>query len=420
MDKKNLFLLISVVLMVVISACTTYQYKPYEAPKEGEGANQTPAEEAAPPAAEEAPEGAEEIEETEEAKEEETAEEETEVAAAEGEEANVVAYEGDLIDLKPYVMDPDGDIVTLGFTSPFDEKGLWQTKEGDGGFYSIIVTATDNKDSFVTKQMTVNVLVRNKPPVIEIPNTLEFKEGDLVILNPTVTDEDNAEVFVTYAGWMTSKTYQTTYDDAGEYQVTIRADDGKARVYKEVAIVVSETDREPEIKLITEPKITVTEEDLVEIKAEATDPDGDKVTLAFSEPLGESGKWQTKRGDAGTYTVKVTASDGTKVATEEVMIEVLKKNTAPVIESVTVSPETVVLKKPGDKVTVRITVVATDIDGDDVELTYSGYMDSDKMTVEYGDKGGLKTVTVTASDGKESVSKEVSFEMNNWPCFECQ
>jgi hypothetical protein len=142
--------------------------------------------------------------------------------------------------------------------------------------------------------------------------------------------------------------------------------------------------------------------------------------LTFSAPLSESGKWQTKIGDAGNYTAKVTASDGVNEVTKEIKIVVLVKNRPPIIESLTVEPEEVILKKPGDKVTIKLNVVASDPDGDKVTLTYSGYMTSNEKTVEYGDKGGEKTVTVTASDGKDNTSMDVSFNMNNWPCFDCQ
>jgi hypothetical protein len=406
MDKKHILLVSSLILVLMLSACTTYEYNANETDSLtgnviGDGANISPGGDLLAPV-EDNKSGEEKKEETNSAK------------------PDVIAYEGDLIDLKPLVMDPDGDSITLGFTLPFDEKGIWQTKEGDSGFYSVIITATDNKDSFVTKQMTIKVLIRNKPPVIEIADTLDFNEGDMIVLNPQITDPENATVFVTYSGWMNSKMYQTTYGDAGEHKETITANDGIDKVTKELTISVKDVNRVPEIIFEGEPSITVTEEDLVSVGVKANDPDGETVTLSFSKPLSESGKWQTKRGDAGKYKAKIIASDGVNEVTKEIEITVLKKNEAPVIESVTIEPVEVILKKPGDTVTVKIKVEVKDPDGDNVELTYSGYMDSDKKTINYGEKGGLKTVTVTASDGKESVSKDVSFNMNNWPCFDCQ
>jgi hypothetical protein len=404
--KKMNHVLLSVVIILALSACTSYRYTPSDITGEvvrepnlqGEDANYTelPAEDDEDEEAIDAPQ-----EEVEESK-----------------EADIIATEGDLISLAPYVMDPDGDEIELGFTLPFDENGMWQTSVGDAGFYSIIVTATDNKGSLVTKQKTIRVLVKNKPPVIEIADVLEFNEGDLIIINAKITDPDDPEVFVTYSGWMTSKMYQTTYDDAGTYTVTITADDGTNRVKKDVTIIVHEVNRKPVVSFETK-KITVTEGELVEIKVSASDPDGDDITVTFSEPLDEDGKWQTEKGDEGRYTFTVSVTDGENVVEEEVSVEVLRKNTPPVIQSITVTPEEVVLKKPGDTVTIKITVIATDADDDELVITYSGFMDSAEKTVRYGEPGGLKTVKITVSDGKDSVSQEVTFNMNNWPCFDC-
>jgi hypothetical protein len=384
--RKNLLMLVLVVL-IVATACTTYEYKPYDSTGEVTG----------------------ELGLGNLSSENKTAEQ----------KFDITAYEGDLIDLKPAVKDPDGDKITLGFTAPFDGKGEWQTKEGDEGQYSVIVTATDNKDSFVTKQIRILVVSRNRAPAIEIADKLEFNEGDLITLKPEIDDEDPSIVTVTYSGWMNSNTYQTTYQDAGLHNVTITAFDGKNKVAKLVDISVSDVNRKPELTLDSS-EIIITEGQVAEIKAEATDPDGLPVELTFSEPFSKSGKWQTEKGSKGEYTATVTASDGVNEVTKEVKIIVEKKNTPPVIESLTVSPEMVVLKQPGDKVTIKVNVVASDPDGDELTYKFEGFMDSTEKTVEYGEPGGVKKVSVTVSDGQDYVNKAVTFEINNWPCFDCQ
>ncbi len=347
--------------------------------------------------------------------EEEVSEEFTEETQG---EADIVAYEGDLIDLKPEVQDPDNDTVTVGFTAPFDEKGMWQTEEGDAGLYSVIVTATDNKGSFVTEQFKVLVLRKNRPPVFGISSTVEFTEGENINLDPLITDPDGDEVVVTYSGWMNSRTYQTTFDDAGEYKVVIKANDGTEIVSKTVKVVILESNRAPTLELSVA-RVEVTEGGLVEVTAEASDPDDDEIEISFSEPLNEEGQWQTEKGDEGAYTVEVTASDGVNEVTSEVLIEVLKRNEPPVITSLSVVPEFVELREPGDEMTVTINVEASDPDGDELIVTYSGFMDSSETLIEYGTPGGVKTVTVKVSDGIDSVSQDVEFEINNWPCFGC-
>ncbi|MEM2139276.1 MAG: hypothetical protein QXM96_03940 [Candidatus Woesearchaeota archaeon] len=334
-------------------------------------------------------------------------------------EKTLVFKEGDIVDLNPYVHDFDGDNVVLGFSYPFDETGKWQTKKGDAGFYSVIVTATDKKNSLVMKNFVFKVVVKNKTPLIQIKDVLEYKEGDLIVLEPVVFDEDDSEVFVTYSGWMTSKMYQTTYEDAGSYEVVIKADDGKDAVEKKINIVVKDVNREPIIELEKE-KYEITEGDILEIKATAKDPDNDKVDLKFGYPLSESGKWETKKGDIGKYLLKVTASDGFNEVKKEIEVNILKKNEPPVINEVKVIPEFVELKQPGEEVNVRIKVDAVDSNNDELNYTFTGDMDSKERTFKYGEKGGLKKVLVTVSDGLLNVSKEITFEVNNWPCFDCQ
>lgn len=420
--NKNHFML--VLLIVLVSACTTYQ--PYE--PTGEVVNEINLIEEVSEeetAVEEITEGEtmveEPVEELEDILQEILGEvEEPEVIQEPPTEVDITATEGDLIDLMPFVMDPDGDAITVSFTEPFDEEGMWQTGVGDEGFYSLIVSATDHKDSFVPLQMTVTVLPANKPPVINIGDSIEFNEGDLINIDADIYDEDDEEIVVMYSGWMTSRSYKSNYDDAGEYEVTIRADDGMEIVSKTVKVVVNDVNRKPTLTLLNEPSIEVTEGETVELIAEAKDPDGDTLEIMYSEPLDDKGQWKTQKGDAGTYELFVTASDGVNEVKNNVLLEVMKRNEPPVIESVTITPEKVVLKKPGDEVTIKLKVVANDADGDDFTVKFSGFMDSDEKTVKYGEKGGLKTVKVIVNDGKDSVTKEVSFEMNNWPCFECK
>jgi hypothetical protein len=219
---------------------------------------------------------------------------------------------------------------------------------------------------------------------------------------------------------MTTNKYQTTFSDSGEHTVTIVASDGVSTVSKDVSIVVNEVNRKPLVIIMSGPRIQATEGDLVKIGVEATDPDNDTLTITYSEPFNQYGEWQTAEGDAGNYVVNISVSDGTNDITNQVLVEVKRKNTPPVIESIMVIPDYVVLKKPGDEVSLRIEVNAKDPDGDKLTITYSGFTTTAERIIKYGEPGGTKTVTVTVSDATDQVSQNVTFEMNNWPCFDCQ
>ena len=151
--------------------------------------------------------------------------------------------------------------------------------------------------------------------------------------------------------------------------------------------------------------ITVNEGELVVLKPESEDPDADTILYTFSEPLNKDGRWQTKKGDAGNYEITITASDGELTDTQKILLVVESVNKPPVLKQIadiTVNEGETVSFKP----------VATDPDGDKITITYSGWMTEASYTTNYDD-AGTHIVTVTASDGKESTSQDVTVIVNN-------
>jgi len=160
--------------------------------------------------------------------------------------------------------------------------------------------------------------------------------------------------------------------------------------------------------------ITVKEGDKVEVAAVATDPDGDDVTITYSQPLGEDGVWATEVGDAGTYLVTVTASDGVAEDKQTITIVVEGVNSPPVIELDNLE-ETL---QAGETKVIELSPVVTDADGDDITVTYGGWMTSASKEITEDDEGDHE-VTVTATDGvaETSVTITVTVELNTPPDF---
>ncbi len=149
------------------------------------------------------------------------------------------------------------------------------------------------------------------------------------------------------------------------------------------------------------PTRTITEGDLVSFpNLAATDADGDTIHYAFSQPLDAAGKWQTREGDAGEYTVTITASDGKDTVTQSIKIIVRAGNRAPVLHITDLTPRFFV----GE--TVTIDASAEDPDGDPVSIVYSGWMDGATKIAARKDVG-THEVRVIASDGKKVVSERV-------------
>jgi hypothetical protein len=321
--------------------------------------------------------------------------------------------EGQLVVLIAKATDADNDNLAITYSSPIGSDGTWQTKEGDAGQYKVEITASDGQE-MSKKELLLIIQPLNKPPVITVPSEITVKEGDTVTLSPVITDADNDQLTVSYSGWMNSPSYATGFSDAGAYIVTIIASDGKASVAKDVKVIVENVNRAPVISQIA--PVSVTEGDFVKVIPVVSDADNDKLTVTFTEPLNNEGTWQTKEGDAGSYDVTATISDGSTSATESFNILVAPLNRAPVIQRITD-----VSVKEGDSVTLAPVII--DPDGDSFTVSYSGWMTANTRKTGYEDSGSF-VVKVTATDNKgafSSVDVKVTMEnVNRAPALEIE
>ena len=147
--------------------------------------------------------------------------------------------------LRPSAKDPDGDKISYTFEEPFDESGSWTPAVGDAGDYDVIVVASDGE---LTSEQVFPIVVEavNRAPVIELANPITVKEGETVTLVPVISDHENDEVRVSYSGWMNSDTRITTYDDAGNYKVIVKARDSAGNeAVLEVIVSVEDVNRAP-------------------------------------------------------------------------------------------------------------------------------------------------------------------------------
>ncbi|MFP4118796.1 MAG: hypothetical protein ACLFTH_01965 [Candidatus Woesearchaeota archaeon] len=152
--------------------------------------------------------------------------------------------EGDVAELDLDIEDPDGDSISIEYPSQFDEDGRWQTSADDVGSYELEAIVSDGENE-VTVPIDVIVTDVNQPPVIEPIEDFTVKEGETITLPINVTDEDSDDVDVEISGFMDSKEYTTTYDDAGEHEVNITAKDEESTVTETVTITVENVNRPP-------------------------------------------------------------------------------------------------------------------------------------------------------------------------------
>lgn len=300
--------------------------------------------------------------------------------------------------------DPDGDKITYTFTPPLDSVGKWQTKVGDAGEYRVTITASDGKNS-VSQVVIVQVNPKNKPPVIKLAsNEIKVKEGESVKLNAQISDPDGDKVSITYDGWMTSPTKATGYNDAGTHEAGIIASDGMATTRETITVIVENVDRAPILSAIAD--ISVKEGEIVSVNPSAIDPDGDKIAFTFSKPLQSDGTWHTTGKDVGKYKINVTASDGSLLATTSFALTVESLNKAPIIQMAD-------LITVDEGQTVTLSPVITDPEGDELTVTYSGWMKSNTYATTYEDSGS-HLVTITVNDGINTAKKDVTVVVNDF------
>lgn len=320
----------------------------------------------------------------------------------------ITGTEGDLIKLDLKATDPDGDKLEYEYTKPFNDKGLWQTEDGDAGKYLVKVTVSDGK-SENSADVLVIIKPSNKAPIIDCLDDLRVKEGETVEIKCNFFDKENDPLVIEYSGWMTSTTYTTSYESAGKHKVFVTVSDGTHNVTKTINVVVENVDRAPvfDEKL---KDITVIETDIVTLKPKVSDPDGDTIKIEYSEPFDNKGVWKTRIGDAGTYPVSVVASSGTLTTKETFTLTVKMINTAPVMKTI----QNITVEE-GDTITLKPDVA--DREDDMISITYSGWMKSSTYTATYDDaypkgcdKSGCSAtykVTVKASDGQYDVMQDV-------------
>ena len=250
----------------------------------------------------------------------------------EGDLEVITVKENELVRLKVRVDDPDKDKVTYTYSKPLSQTGEWKTNYGDAGEYIITLTATDGK---LTTEKRVKLVVQrvNVPPVIDPVKDMQVKEGEVVLLEPKVADPNKDKVSVTISEPLKSGKFATDHTSAGQYQIKVVASDGELEAEEEFTLTVQDVNVLPEVAGVTE-NMTVQEGEVVEIKPIVTDLDGDTVTVAISDPVGDDGVWETGYTSHGNYVITVSVSDGKDTVLKRVNLVVRDVNMPPEITDI--------------------------------------------------------------------------------------
>ena len=268
----------------------------------------------------------------------------------EGSVCPFIASEGDFVNLRSIVEDPDEQDPTnpfgplgrldLQFSSPFsDNNGVWQTARGDAGIHNFTVYVTDGEYAS-EKEYCIEIALGNRPPALSNLQNMEVTAGEAITLDPKCADPDNDAVTLGYQGdisnrgWMASNTKNTAMKDVGKHVVTVSCSDARGlSTFKSIAIFVFATAPESigTLQLILDSKeIVVNEGEKVVIMPHVRSEEGRQVTVTYSGWM-DSAEKQTTYTDAGTYSVEVAATDGISTVSDTVTVTVINVNRPPEI-----------------------------------------------------------------------------------------
>jgi len=356
--------------------------------------------------------------------------------------------------------DPDGDALRLSavsddlpggwsFTDNGDNSGSFNWTPGfdDEGDYTLTVTASDASLSAETA-VDITVIHVNRAPVWDdVPRAVVVNEGAELRFSAAGSDPDGDELTCNAAsddlpdGWEFTDdgggtggfVWTPSYEDAGEYTLTLTLSDAELSVHAEVVVTVRDVNRPPLFRDIPE-SVEVDEAARLTFTVRASDPDGDRIALhGASDDLPDGWDlssdndstatfaWTPGYDDSGEYTLSLTVSDAEFDVTREVAVVVHNSNRPPLWNSV---PRSVIVNEGA-----RITFTASGSDPDrEDEVTLSaasddlpdgwGFTDNHDGSGEfdwtpgYEDAGSYRLI-LTVSDGDTGVDAAVVVDVHD-------
>lgn len=266
----------------------------------------------------------------------------------------------------------------------------------EDGDYRLTTAMTDflERSFSYSQEITINPVIEysfTMPNSIHFGREFEVKSNSKNLRNNKViwTLERIGET-VDYNGELTNEGGAISILDTGEFTLIATIIDGEGRVFthKEKITV---TNTAPTVTLTATPTRTVKDgKFFVDIKAIATDPDGDATTLEYE------GITSDNYYSVGTHTIRVRAKDSAGAYSNWVEKSFTITNSAPTTPVITRTPSGNSVA-PGTKVT--ITAKSTDADNDPITYVWEG-RNAETQTYPLGKN--IVRVKAVDSSGAES------------------
>jgi hypothetical protein len=343
---------------------------------------------------------------------------------------------GDLLTFTVSATDADNDTITYGTNAT---KGTlnattgvysWQTTSSDAGAHVWYFNSSDSYGGVASETITVTVTVA--PPskyVPPIPANLISTQGNFWINNSwqagagNATDSYNVSVNGSWMNGTTSTYYNDTVGPHGWSNITVWAynnSDGGSLSSAPVSQSMQVANNAPLQTAIGNK--SVDEGDLLAFTVSATDIDNDTITYGTNATKGSFNtttgnfSWTPSYGDAGIYTWSFNSSDGYGgIASETITVTVNNVPLSITSSSPIGDPATMAGTARTFGIVLNRTASATwYIDGSAVQT------DSSIASANYTNStatAGTYNVTVAATDGYDSVSKQWNWIVNSQPVY---
>jgi len=279
------------------------------------------------------------------------------------------------IDLNSIAVDPDGDSLEFSVEGPGELVGsvfVYSPGYGDAGTSVLRVTARDSHGNETARDIQLEIIDVNAPPVMQIENQV-VNEGERLSVDiaSSTFDEDGDEVFFSIVqgpGRLEDGlfVYEPSFADAGMKNVTIKALDSYGNEgFSSFEIEIIDVNRPPRLLLSD---IVLDEGETVEIDLleRVIEPDGDEVSFAIEGPgelVGGKYVYSPHFGDAGEKSIKVFLEDekgGTSTASFGIRVN--KVNRPPTVSI----PDWDI--REGETLRVYLRAFIFDPDGDDLDF----------------------------------------------------
>ncbi|MBI2658982.1 hypothetical protein HYX05_02665 [Candidatus Woesearchaeota archaeon] len=327
--------------------------------------------------------------------------------------------------------------LVYSISEPVGSKNEWHTGYEDEGTYDVEIHA-EGKGFKGDKTVKVTVNDADRPLTFESIGNKILNENEEIEITLNANDPDGDEI--TYSAenlpegaefddnvfaWKTS--FDTVKKEgfvdrllgrfrtlSKSFYVQFSASSKDKNVVQNVIITVKDVNRAPVIEDM-EP-IKINEGDTLKIVPNAYDLDGDRVRLKYSDFLNKD-TFKSGFDDAGTYNVKVTASDGMLEASKDVQIEIKQSNRAPLFKKIKE-----IKSMEGDNIAILLN--APDPDGDVIEYSIDNPPEGSSIkgnaflwTPAYSTAGKKETkkldIVFVASDGKAEIRQVAKAEIKD-------